>query len=224
MPAESPVLDDLRADIGRIPTGPPPEVGGGDDRPPQPEPERKPVIENAKLGMLMFLGAETMFFGGLIAAFLVMRLGAPAWPPPAQPRLPVAVTGLNTLVLLASSFTLARALRAIRRGDQAGLCRGLAWTAALGAIFLGVQGYEWGRLVTFGLTLSSGLYGATFYTLIGTHGFHVLAALVTLSVVWLLAKRGQFTARNYLGASVSGMFWHYVVALWPILYTLVYLA
>lgn len=226
MSVETPVLDeDLLADLTSGPEGPPPaDGGGGGDWPPPHEPEPRPLVENAKLGMFIFLGAETMFFGGLIAAFLVLRLGAPVWPPPTQPRLPVGVTGFNTLVLLASAFTLARALRAIRRGDQAGLCRGLGWTALLGAIFLSIQGYEWSRLVHFGLTISSGVYGGTFYTLIGTHGFHVLAALVTLSVVWVLAKRGRFTARSYLGASVPGMFWYYVVGLWPVLYTLVYLA
>jgi heme/copper-type cytochrome/quinol oxidase subunit 3 len=228
MATETPVLDtervvdELLADIGRLPPSLPPD-GGGDDSGPSREPERRPVLENAVLGMLIFLAAETMLFSGLVAAFLVLSLGAPVWPPPFQPRLPIEVTGVNTLFLLASSVTLVRALRAIRRGDQAGLVRGLGQTALLGAIFLGVQGYEWARLVHFGLTASSGAYGATFYTLIGTHGFHVLVAVLVLLVVLVRAKRGRFSPQRHTAVRVSGMFWHYVVGLWPILYTLVYL-
>ena len=183
-----------------------------------------PPVSNARLGMWMLLATETMFFGGMVGAFLVLRLNAPVWPPPAQPRLPVGVTALNTLVLLLSSYTLVQALRAARRGDRRRLVVGLARTAALGATFLAVQGAEWVRLVRFGLTVSAGAYGATFYTLIGTHGVHVLAALAWLALVMLAAIRGRYTAREHVGVAVCAMYWHFVVALWPILYVLVYLA
>lgn len=216
------VVDELLADIGRFPPPLPPD-GDGDDPGPSREPEPRPLMENAQLGMLVFLAAETMFFGGLIAAFLFLRLGAQVWPPPFQPRLPIEVTGVNTLFLLASSLTMARARRAIRRGDRAGLVRGLGQTVLLGVVFLGVQGYEWVRLVHFGFTAASGAYGATFYTLIGTHGLHVLAAVSLLLVVLVGAWRGHFSPRDHAAVRVSAMFWHYVVGLWPILYTLVYL-
>lgn len=216
-------LDRLLADLDRVPPVVPPEDRGDGD-PFQPrEPERRPAIENATLGMLIFLGAETMFFAGLVAAFVVLRLGAQVWPPPFQPRLPVEVTGVNTLILLASSLTLTRALRANRRGDRAGLVRSLGQTALLGVIFLAVQGYEWARLVHFGLTVSSGAYGTTFYTLIGAHGIHVLAAVVWLSVVLLEARRGRFTPQDHVGLSLCGMYWCFVVFVWPVLYVLVYL-
>lgn len=225
---ETPVLDDpevleeVAIDLGGIPPGVPPDPW--DDRPPPREPERRPAFSNARLAMLLFLGTDAMFFAGFIGAFLVLRAGAPVWPPPFQPRLPIEVTAVNTAVLLASGYTMARALRAIRRGDQAGLTRGLGWTAALGASFLGVQGYEWLRLVEFGLTLSSGAYGATFYTLIGTHGVHVLGALAWLLITLVRAKRRRFTARDHVAVTLCGMYWYFVVGLWPVLYTLVYLA
>lgn len=180
-------------------------------------------VEAARLGLLIFLGSETMLFAGFVAAFLVFRLGAPVWPPPLQPRLPVEVTGVNTAILLSSGAPLWWALRAIRRGSQDGLRRGLAWTALLGAVFLGVQGYEWERLVRFGLTLASGSYGATFYTLIGAHGIHVLGALVWLSVTLIAASRGSFTARAHAPVVACGMYWYFVIFLWPVLYVLVYL-
>lgn len=216
------VVDELLADIGRLPPTVPPERGDDGGRR-WGEPEGTPLVSNVVLGMLAFLWAETMFFAGLVSAFLYLRLGAPVWPPPLQPRLPVEVTGVNTAILLLSGVTLARALWAIRRGNRDGLATGLGQTALLGAIFLGVQGYEWVRLVNFGLRLSSGVYGATFYTLIGIHGVHVLGALIWLSIILFRAYRGSFTARAHVPVVACGMYWYFVIFLWPVLYVLVYL-
>ena len=74
-----------------------------------------------------------------------------------------------------------------------------------------------------GLTISTGIYGATFYTLIGCHGLHVLAAVVWLLVVLVLAKRGAFSARRSIAVEVCGMYWYYVGGLWALLFPLVYL-
>jgi heme/copper-type cytochrome/quinol oxidase subunit 3 len=174
--------------------------------------------------MLLLLGGETMFFGGLITAFLQLRLGAAAWPPPGQPRLPLGLTAVNTVMLLTSSYAFVRALRAVRAGDQAGLGRWLLTTGILGGLFLAVQGIEWVRLVHFGLTVSSGIYGATFYTLIGVHGAHVLGAVTWVAASLVLARRGRYEPRDHVSLACCAMYWHFVVALWPILYTLVYLA
>lgn len=223
IPVYDKTVHELLADLGRIPPPPdrPPDHSG-DWRPPR-EPEQRPVMENAQLAVLIFLGAEAMFFAALIAAYLVTRVGAVAWPPPFQPRLPVEVTGVNTLFLLASSVTMVRARWAIRRGNQAGLSRGLGWTAFLGTLFLAIQGYEWARLVHFGLTASSGMYGATFYTLIGIHGVHVLAAVIWLLAILIRAARHRYSQASHLAVTVCGTYWHFVVGLWPILFTLVYL-
>lgn len=205
--------------------GPPevPPIDGGDrpDRPPVPE---RPPLDNARLGLLVFLGAETMLFASLVGGFLVLRVGAVLWPPPLQPRLPLLLTGLNTLCLLASSVTMARATRALWRGDLARLRRGLALSAGLGAVFLMVQGYEWARLIGFGLRVSSGAYGGTFYTLIGAHGAHVLGALAWLTTVLVGVRAGRLGPNRPMPVAVCAMYWHYVVALWPILYLLVYLS
>ncbi len=209
------------------PTGPvlppPPEPGRDDPRDREPVGGR-PLFDNVKLGMLFFICGEIMFFGGLVSAFLVLRVAAPVWPPPLQPRLPLGVTGVNTLVLLASSVAMAAALRALARGDRDTLVRRLVVTTGLGALFLLVQGYEWARLIRFGLTLSSGVYGTTFYTLIGTHAAHVLGALVWLAVTVALAARGRFADGRTGPLRACAMYWHFVVALWPILYVAVYLA
>jgi cytochrome c oxidase subunit III len=173
--------------------------------------------------MLMFLAFETMFFAGLLGAFLVYRLESTSWPPPGEPYLPIAVTWVNTGILLASAYTMRRAHRAILEGSQAGLVHDLGLTALLGTMFLGVQGSEWVRLVHYGLTLQSGIYGATFYTLIGCHGVHVLAAVLWLAWVLVLATNGRFSLERHTGVQLCKMYWMFVVGLWIVLFPSVYL-
>jgi heme/copper-type cytochrome/quinol oxidase subunit 3 len=194
--------------------------GGGEPPPVLPQ---TPIGNNVWLAVLVFLGAEAMFFAGLMGAYIVFRVGAAVWPPPFQPRLPVGVTGVNTVFLLASAVTIRMALRSARRGEGPQLVRWLGLTALLGAIFLAVQGYEWIELIEFGLTVSSSVYGGLFYTLIGFHALHVFGALVWLMVVVTLARRGRFAKDRYLGVQTCAMYWTFVVALWPALYGLVYL-
>lgn len=198
----------------------PDDDGGGDsggDR-------AKRRLSNVRLGMAILLIAETMFFAGLIGAFLSFRLDSAVWPPAGQPRLPLFVTSINTLILLFSSYTMFQALQAIRAGDQPGLTRGLQWSALLGVVFLSIQGYEWARLLSFGLTISSGIYGATFYTLIGFHAAHVAAAVIWLLGVLWGARRKRFSASHrYVRVEACAIYWFFVVALWPVLFVLVYL-
>jgi heme/copper-type cytochrome/quinol oxidase subunit 3 len=194
-------------------------TGGPSDPPPFSE----PIVSNARLGLLMLLAAEAMLFAGLIGAFLVFRLSSPNWPPPFQPRLPVLVTGINTLVLLFSGLTMHWASKAARAGNNGSLINFLSATAALGILFLIVQGYEWLRLISFGLTVSSGVYGATFYTIIGCHGLHVFGAVVWLVAILIQARRDKFTPRAHTPVEICAMYWAFVVGLWPLLYGLVYL-
>jgi heme/copper-type cytochrome/quinol oxidase subunit 3 len=218
------LLDEVPERVERSEPPPPsvPEPPFGDDgdgRDDQPE----PPINNARLGVMLFIGAEGMFFAGLLSAFLVFRTGSTVWPPPFQPRLPIIVTAVNTFILLWSSYTMHRAQRAIRRGDAQGLTDWLSVTALLGLIFLGVQGYEWARLLQFGLTLSSSVYGATFYTLIGCHAAHVFGAVMWLCIILAMAKTHRFDCERYIGVQVCGIYWHFVVVLWPVLFGIVYL-
>ena len=220
---ETPVVDKRAEDLTHVPPGfdegPPPEFprdpfGRGDDD------RVEPPVSNARLAMLMFLGAEAMFFAGLIGAFLVLRFGSAIWPPPGQPYLPVGVTGVNTVILLFSAYTMRRAMRE----DRQGVIRWLLMTVFLGTVFLGVQGYEWVRLVRFGFTWANGTYGATFYTLIGIHGAHVFGAVLWLLIVLAGASGNRFSATRHVGLTLCGMYWYFVVGLWPVLFTLVYLS
>lgn len=178
-------------------------------------------LESGVVGMVLFLFTETMFFAGLISAFIVLRGEAAVWPPPGQPRLPVATTGATTLALLASGFTTIAAWRAVAR-NAAEVPRWIGLSVGLGFLFLAVQGFEWVRLLEFGLTTRSGMYGATFYAIIGIHGAHVVAALIYLLVVLLRTSRTPATPGRDRGVRLASMFWLFVVAVWPLLYALLY--
>lgn len=195
-----------------------PSFAGG----PPSSPVSSPPVSNAHLGMLMLIGAETMLFAGLIGAYVVFRFGSVAWPS-ASLYLPVGVTWINTFVLLFSCYTMHRAIRDIRLDHQPGLIKNLGITALLGVTFLSIQGYEWTQLIRDGLTISTGVYGATFYVLIGCHGAHVLAAVLWLLVVLWQATKGRFSSRRLVGVEICGMYWYYVGALWVVLFVLVYL-
>ena len=180
-------------------------------------------MQPAKLGILLFIIAEIMFFAGMISSFVVFRFGNVQWPPPDQPRLPLEVTAVNTFILLLSGLTIFLAFGALK-SSKAGLFKNLlGLTALLGLVFLGVQGFEWVRLLHFGLTLHNSIFGGFFYCLVGVHAAHVAGGLAALLWVTARAWMGVYSSKNSLGVEVCRMYWFFVVGLWPILFALVYL-
>ncbi len=185
--------------------------------------ERRPRIPSALLGTALLVLSEVMFFSGLISAFMVLRSHAGDWPPPDQPRLPQLITGINTIVLLASAYTMWRTRRDLL-GDNAQQARQwLQATFLLGAAFVAIQGYEWTQLIHHGLTTESNLYGGLFYVVIGTHALHVVGALIALGFVLRNMSRGRYTAQDHDGLLAMRLFWFFVVGIWPVPYFLVYL-
>ncbi len=188
-----------------------------------PAAERGLDVYTQKVGMWVFLCSEVMFFSGLIGSYIVLRFGASqSWPAPGE-VLNVPVTAVNTFVLICSSVTMVKAFAAAEKGDQRGIKLYLLGTFLLGALFLGVQGYEYTELVGHGFTPASGLYGATFYTMTGFHGFHVFLGVVCLAWATIEALRGRWSASNHHGIEVLGLYWHFVDLVWIILFTIVYL-
>lgn len=187
--------------------------------------ENRP-FSNAKLGVLILLGAETMLFAGLIGAFLVLRMKNTTWPPlsHADIQLPRLVTGINTVLLVISGYSMFQALRAIQQDKIRYLRNFLLLTGALGLLFLVIQGSEWIQLIGKGLTLQSGVYGAIFYVIIGCHAVHVFGAVVWLAIVTVMSITGRFTSTNHSAVETCTIYWIYVVALWPLLYFMVYFA
>lgn len=192
------------------------DPSGGDQR-------ERAFIPSGMLAVLMLIATEMMLFSGLIGSFLIFRLAAPFWPPPALPRLPLTVTWINTFVLIGSAPTMYLAVRAVHQSRQRLLRRWLVVTLILGSLFLAIQGSEWVRLISHGLTMKSGSYGATFYLLIGCHAAHVTAAVIWLAAVTAVALRGRYNSRNAGGVERIAAFWYFVCAIWPVLFVLVYL-
>jgi len=190
---------------------------GSDDR------TERPFISNGLLAILMVIASEMMLFSGLIGSFLIFRLQSAFWPPPALPHLPIAVTWVNTFILMTSAVTMFSAVRMVHQNRQRMMRRHLTATLILGATFLAVQGSEWVRLVAHGLKLSSGSYGATFYLLIGCHGAHVTAGMIWLACVVIAALGGRYNARNSSSVELCAVYWYFVCAVWPVLFVLVYL-
>jgi heme/copper-type cytochrome/quinol oxidase subunit 3 len=175
----------------------------------------------ATLGVLIFIGSEVMMFAGLISAFLVSRAAASFWPPPNQPRLPIAITGLNSTLLLLSGVTMWKVVWSLRRHERRSALRWMMLTSILGAVFLAIQGSEWARLIHFGLTMTSSLYGGMFYLIVGAHALHLVVALAVLSFVTARLWRGAYES-DFRTIVACSAYWSFVVILWPILYALVY--
>lgn len=182
-------------------------------------PGRTPVVPSAVLGMLIFVFTEIMFFAGFVSAFTIMRGGALVWPPPNQPRLPVAETAFNTAVLLASAVALHFARRGFRRGAERARTPLLA-AVLLGGFFVVAQGREWLHLIADGLTLGSSALGSFFYVIVGLHALHVVIALGLLVHAWWRLRRGWLASTTLAAAEV---FWYFVVGVWPVLYWRIYL-
>lgn len=182
---------------------------------------RTKAIPDGVIGMIFLLFTECMFFAGLISALVVNRAGAGNWPPEGQPRLPVEITFLNTCVLLLSAL----ALFFFNQKYKSTKNRiPLFFSIGLGILFLIIQGSEWIRLLGYGLTTKSSLYGAFFYLIIGSHAIHALAGICILLYLSFTLKRNNNSDKIENKITVCSMYWYFVVGIWPVLYWLVYLS
>ncbi len=192
------------------------------DRTERPEPLEQLAATSASplaVGVVVWLASEVMFFAGLFAAYFVLRSENDPWPP-AGAHLDVAQAALSTVLLLTSSFTMHRAVRAAERDDHRGVGRWLAVTLTLGTLFLVNLGLEWWSL---DFQLDTDAYGTIYYLITGFHGLHVLGGLVLmLSVAGLVLGRGS---RAPIGPSVAvtGYYWHFVDAVWIVVFLTIYL-
>jgi len=180
---------------------------------------RGPLVESAVIGTLLFCVVEAMLFAGLISAHTIVKSNAIEWPPPGQPRLPVERTLLNTAALLLSAPVLFWAGRRFARHRHDAV-RPMAAAIALGAFFVGFQGWEWLGLLREGLTLTSSQHGSFFYLIVGMHAIHAVAALGALVWAWRRLLELRLSPGAFSGTAV---FWYFVVVVWPMLYWRVYL-
>jgi heme/copper-type cytochrome/quinol oxidase subunit 3 len=214
-------------------------------RPPFPA-EPGAGVYSEKVGMWVFLASDVMFFTALIGTYIILRFSTDlTW---AQPGavLNVPLTAFNTFLLICSSVSMVKAYAAIADGDQRGLRLWLGITILCGAAFVGVQVYEYIKLVEHGLTpagyregselaelaaatplkygTAGGLFGSTFFSMTGFHGFHVTCGVVSMSYLYITkVLPGKYSRQDYRGIEVIGLYWHFVDLVWIILFTIVYL-
>jgi cytochrome c oxidase subunit 3 len=180
-------------------------------------------ISSSLLGMVLFIASEVMFFGGLFGAYFTIRSAAPEWPPPDTPHLSAIYAAVLTAILVSSSVTMQFGVWAIRKNNQRRLILWLAVSLLLGATFLAMQALEYANLIEEGMTLSSGVFGSTFYTLTGFHGAHVAGGAAFILIVLLRARSGQFTARYHDTVEMASYYWHFVDVVWLGLFSTIYL-
>ena len=182
-------------------------------------------ISNPVLGMLLFITSEVMFFSGLFAAYFNVRANTHPWPPEEfQHTLQILpLVGPATILLILSSVTCQFGVWAIRRGDRVAFIRNFAVTVVIGIVFLIMQVTDYTVLGSEGLTLSSGTFGTTYYTLTGFHGAHVFGGVIMLSVVLYRGLAGQFSPKHHDAVEAASLYWHFVDVVWILLFSLLYL-
>jgi len=179
-------------------------------------------LNHRKLLMWVFLGSDCLFFGSLIATYMVYRGQSLVGPYPAD-ILDIPITTISTFVLLCSSFAMVQALAATNRNDQKGIKLWLLATAGLGTIFLLFQVYEFNAFRAEGLYVHTNLFGSTFFTLTGFHGAHVTLGVVWLVGLFFIARKGRLGPATALDVELAGLYWHFVDIVWIVIFTLVYL-
>lgn len=166
--------------------------------------------------MVIWLGSEVMFFGGMFAAYFTLRGGSEDWAGP-DVHLATGLAALFTGVLVASSLTMHRAARAGARNDLSGVVRWTGITILLGTLFLGNQVYEWWSL---DFTIASHTYGSLFYLMTGFHGLHVLGGVAAMALMVSFLRRA---GRVHHGAvEAITWYWHFVDVVWVILFAVLF--
>jgi cytochrome c oxidase subunit 3 len=177
-------------------------------------------VDARVLGMLLFIASEIMLFGSFFTAYFFIRVsGSDPWPLPPF-HLPVFVAGVNTAILVTSSFTMHWSLQSIRRGNRSGMQAGLVLTFLMGLTFLLTQLIEYSRV---GFAPHDNAFTTVFFSLTGLHGAHVFVGLTILLFMTIRAYRGHFSPEHHYGVELGGIYWHFVDIMWIVVYTTVYI-
>ena len=190
-------------------------------------PHHAPTVNLTKFGMITFLASEAMLFAGLISAYVILWISKgsayePGWLKEEGFSWPLLLTSINTVFLLTSSATLYMAEQGVVKARA--VTGWLMLTTLLGAIFVGVQGYEWTHLyrehVWFG---TAGTYSSAFFAVTGFHGLHVSIGVLFLAVTTLMSAAGRFTPHRHDFLTCVSLYWHFVDAVWILVFSIFYL-
>jgi len=173
-----------------------------------------------KVGMACLIFAESAIFTIFVVAYLYYVGESLSGP---TPREVLETPIFYTICLLSSSLTVHFAGKLLERGRRTAFLLSWLLTIALGALFLFGTGQEWHRLIyEHGLTISTNLFGTTYYSLVGLHAFHVAAGLIMLSVVLFFGLAGRVGPEHSARVNVLSLYWHFVDSVWVIVFTVVY--
>ncbi len=181
-------------------------------------------LSNEKLGMWLFLGSECLLFGGLISTYLLYKSRVPDGRGPTPAELyDIPFTSVSSFVLLMSSLTMVLAVAAITRGDERNTRVWLLSTAALGAVFISGQVYEFTAFVKEGMGFTTNVAASAFFTLTGFHGVHVSLGILMLMSLLVMSLRGRLPVERAETVEIVGLYWHFVDVVWILIFTVVYL-
>jgi cytochrome c oxidase subunit 3 len=192
--------------------------------------------EAATLGMWVFLVTEVLFFGGLFAAYSVYRGWYPDAFAAASHTLDLTLGTINTAVLITSSLTMALGVHAAQTGERRLLLLFLLATMILGAVFLGIKGFEYAHKFTEhhvpgaafqfedeALSRHAQVFFSLYFVMTGLHALHMIIGLGIMIWMWWWAWNGTITAEYFAPIEISGLYWHFVDIVWIFLFPLLYL-
>ena len=177
------------------------------------------AIPSRKLTMWLFIASDAVTFGAFLFSYGYLRVATPNWTRPFESGSVINVV-IMTFVLITSSLTMLGAVDASKAGDKPKAMRFLYSTMVLGLLFAGLHIREWFQLLGKGITIDSGLFGQTFFTITGLHLLHVISGVVALLVVATKYSRDSLTP-SYV--ETTGLYWHFVDLVWMFVVPLVYL-
>lgn len=186
-------------------------------------------IEHKKLLMWLFLASDCMFFGTLISTHLIYRKLHPSGAHEEGlvdivGTFDIELTTFSSFILLLSSFFMAMAVSAIRKGAITQFRVMTFAVIVFGLIFLGGQVYEFQHfLQAYDLNMTTSIFGTTFYVLTGTHGTHVAIGILWLLSMLIFSYSGRLGIKNAVDVEVAGLYWHFVDIVWIVIFTVVYL-
>jgi cytochrome c oxidase subunit III len=174
---------------------------------------------NKMFGFIVFLLSESVIFLSFFAGYIIYKTTTSNWLPDGVSGLEVKDPAINTVVLVASSFVIYLAEKALQRHDLKGFRLYLLATMAMGSYFLVGQAIEWSHL-EFGFT--SGTFGGTFYLLTGFHGLHVFTGILLQFIVFVRSFLPGNYDTGHFGVNATSLFWHFVDVIWIVLFILIY--
>ncbi len=181
-------------------------------------------LYNGKFGIWLFLASEVMLFGALFSSLIVLRMGSSNWPHGSQ-ILNVPIATFNTMVLIGSSVTMVMAWASLKMKNLGAYKRNMAITVLCGLVFLGVKAYEYNEKFKHGYFPSTHNFFATYFTLTGLHGLHVIGGILVNAWFLLVGVKMWETEPERLTnrIEIAGLYWHFVDLVWIFLFPILYL-